>query len=226
MKSIRMIADSSFVITGCFLVTLAVAALTINVWGWNSGNVAAWVQAVGSIAAIVGAYIVGERQAKATLHATQEAHQLAKRTRRDGMFSVVKAARSRAKEFGEALDDPYPPSRMYDVYHPSIIDSLVELLNKVPVHELGSEQAIGAFVIFSGQFTFLKKAMAEYLAGPYGSEETKKQIAELEQLQYDRKYVNDVVDSKRQALRRNVQVHLTRIEVEYLDFLAAFSKGA
>lgn len=56
LKSFRMVADSAFLIAACFLVVIAVATMTVHVWGWNSATVASWGQAVGSIAAIIGAY--------------------------------------------------------------------------------------------------------------------------------------------------------------------------
>ena len=59
---------------------------------------------------------------------------------------------------------------MHAVYHPSLIDSLVHLMTKLPVSELGSDAAIGAFIKFSGQFTFLKQSLDEYLAGSYTDE--------------------------------------------------------
>lgn len=235
MKSFRTAIEGSFITTASFLVALVVAGLTIKAWGWNAGNVASWVQAGGSIAAIVGAYIIGERQAKATLRATQEAHELtekarlvahqsAERARRDGMLSVIRAAKSFADVVRAALDDPTPPLRALNVYHPSIIDSLVELMSKLPIHEFGSDRAIGAFVIFSGQFTFLQKAMAEYMAGAY-TDEIKRQIEKLKKQGYGNGIIEDPVQWKQAALRQKVEVHLDRINSEFESFLAVAQKN-
>lgn len=224
MKTIRTIAEGAFLIAATFLVTLVAAAITIHAWGWNSGSVASWVQAVGSIAAIIGAYFIGERQAKAALTATQKAHQLAEETRqavaaldeherRKGMYAVILAAHNHTQQIKEALNDEFY-IKMYSVYHPSIIDSMIELLSKLPIHTLGSERAIAAFVIYSGQFTFLKGAMAEYLDGPY-TDEIKKQIAELKEHAYDERYSDDLLLSKRAVLRKNVETHIDRIELEF-----------
>ncbi|AOI60420.1 hypothetical protein [Burkholderia diffusa] len=224
MKSFRTIAEGSFFVTATFLVTLAVVVVTIHAWGWNSGNVASWVQAVGSIAAIVGSYFIGERQAKASLAATQKAHQLAEETRqavealeererRQGMYAVILAAHTHTVQIKEALSDEFN-IKMYSIYHPSIIDSMIELLSRLPIHTLGSERAISAFVIYSGQFTFLKGAMAEYLAGPY-TDEINKKIAELKKYAYDEKYSDDLISTKRAVLRKNVETHIDRIQLEF-----------
>jgi len=224
MKSFRMIAEGSFVIAATFLATLIVAVMTIHAWGWNSASVASWVQAVGSIAAIIGSYFIGERQAKAALAATQKSHQLAEETRqtvevleeherRKGMYAVILAAHNHTVQIKEALSDEFN-LKMHSIYHPSIIDSLVELLSKLPIHTLGSERAIAAFIIYSGQFTFLKGAMAEYLAGPY-TDEINKKIAKLKEQDYDEKYSGVLISSKRAALRKNVETHIDRIQLEF-----------
>ena len=204
------------------LVAFLVAA--IYVLGWSSANLASWVQAVGSIAAIVGSYIIGERQAKATLATTQKAHKLAEETRktvealkeneqREGMYAVIFAAHNHTMQIKETLSDEFNV-KIYSIYHPSIIDSMVELLSKLPIHILGSERAIAAFVIYSGQFIFLKGAMAEYLAGPY-TDEIKRRIAELKAYSYNEKYSDDLISSKRAALRKNVETHIDRIQQEF-----------
>lgn len=209
-------------IATALLVGLTVVA--IYVWGWNWGNVASWVQALGSVAAIIGSYRIGERQAKAALDATQKAHQLAEETRqsvealkdrerREGMYAVIFAAHNHTMQIKEALSDE-GNVKIHSIYHPSIIDSMVELLSKLPIHTLGSERAVAAFVIYSGQFTFLKSAMAEYLAGPY-TDEIKKKIAELKEHSYDERYSNDLIASKRAVLRKNVETHIDRIQREF-----------
>lgn len=223
MKLFRVIAEGSFVIAASFLVVLAISDLTINAWGWNSGNVASWVQAVGSILAIGGAYFIGERQASATLRATREAHQLGERARREGMYSVIKAARSFAKVIDAALDDEDMPLKMYAVYHPSLIDSLVDLMVKLPVSELGSDQAIGAFIMFSGQLTFLKQSLGEYVAGPY-TDEVNTEIKKLEEQGY-RDQWKGIVEAKRAVLKKNVQVHLERMDIEFENLMEAFQKN-
>lgn len=220
MKLFRIIAEGSFVIAASFLGVLVIAVLTIHVWGWNSGNVASWVQAVGSILAIIGAYIVGERQSGATLRATQEAHRLGERSRREGMFSVLKTAHSFAKVIDAALADESKPLKMYDVYHPSLIDSLVDLMSKLPVSELGSDEAIGAFVMFNGQFIFLKESLNEYVGGAY-TDKVKADIQNLEEQGYRGK-TKEIVDGKWGALTHNVQIHLESIDTNFACLEAAF----
>lgn len=176
---------------------------------WHHEDWLSFAQAAASTAAIIGAYGVVFVQAR-----------LNKRTQRESMLSVIKAAYGHAKLFEAALDDDEARLKMYSVYHPSLIDSLVDLMTKLPVSELGSDEAIGAFIIFSGQFTFLKQNLNEYLAGPY-TEEVNAEIKKLEEQGY-RDQWKGVVDSKRAVLKQRVQVHLDRIDIEFKSLMKAF----
>jgi hypothetical protein len=176
---------------------------------WNHGDWLSFAQAAASTAAIIGAYGVVFVQAR-----------LNKRTQLESMLSVIKAAHSRAKQFEAALDDDDTGLKMYAVYHPSLIDSLVELMTKLPVSDLGSDKKIGAFITFSGQFTFLKQSLDEYIAGPY-TNETKARLQKLEEQGYRAQW-KEVVDSKRAVLKRNVQVHLDSIDIEFKTLMKAF----
>lgn len=176
---------------------------------WHHGDWLSFAQAAASTAAIIGAYGVVFVQDR-----------LSQRARRESMFSLIKAAHSHAKLFEAALDDDDARLKMYAVYHPSLIDSLLELLNKLPVSALGSDAAIGAFIMFRGQFTFLKQKLNEYLAGPY----TDEMMADLQKLdeQGYRDQSKGVVESKRAVLKRNIQVHLDCIDTEFKNLLMAF----
>ena len=176
---------------------------------WNHGDWLSFAQAAASTAAIIGAYGVVFVQAR-----------LSKRTQRESMLSVIKTAHSHAKLFEAALDDDEARLKMYAVYHPSLIDSLVDLMNKLPVSELGSDNAIGAFIIFSGQFTFLRQSLDEYIAGPY-TDEMMAELQKLEEQGYrDQSKVN--VEAKRNVLKKNVQVHIDRIDIEFKTLMKSF----
>jgi len=176
---------------------------------WHHGDWLSFAQAAAAIAAIIGAYGVVFVQAH-----------LSKRAQRESLLSVIKAAHGHAKLFEAALDDDEALLKMHAVYHPSLIDSLVGLMSKLPVSELGSDVAIGAFIMFSGQFTFLRQSLNEYIVGPY----TDEMMAELQKLEEQgyRDQSKGVVEAKRNVLRKNVQVHIDRIEIEFKTLMKAF----
>ncbi|WP_153075794.1 hypothetical protein [Paraburkholderia bonniea] len=219
MKLFRITSDAFFVIAATFLITLSVAAMATRAWGWNSESVAAWVQAVGSVVAIVGAYIVGERQAKATLRAAQDAHNLAEEKRQKSILSVIQAAKFRLDEIRKGLEES--DLNIHDVYHDSIIDSFVDIMSKLPVSELGSDKAINSFILLIGQFPFLKKSIKSYIDGPYKDPETIEEIKKLKKQDCDRKEIDRMVENARAVLKRNVKVHLDFAESNFKDFFAA-----
>lgn len=69
---------------------------------WNHGDWLSFAQAAASTAAIIGAYDVVFVQAR-----------ISKRAQRESIFSVIKAAHSRAKQFEVALDDDEARLKMY-----------------------------------------------------------------------------------------------------------------
>jgi hypothetical protein len=176
---------------------------------WHHGDWLSFAQAAAATAAIIGAYGVVFVQAR-----------LSKRTQRESMFSVIEAAYGHAKLFEDALDDDEARLKMYGVYHPSLIDSLVDLMSRLPVSELGSDAAIGAFIMFSGQFTFLKQSLNEYIAGPF-TDEVKAEIAKLDDREYPGEW-KKIVDTKRAVLKSNVQVHIDRIHIEFKTLMKSF----
>lgn len=176
---------------------------------WHHEDWLSFAQAAASTLAIIGAYGVVFVQAR-----------LSKRAQRESMLSVIEAAYGHAKLFEDALDDDEARLKMYGVYHPSLIDSLVDLMSKLPVSELRSDRAIGAFIVFSGQFTFLKQSLNEYLAGPF-TDEVNAEIAKLDDREYPGAW-KQTVDTKRAVLKSNVQVHIDRIHIEFKILLKAF----
>lgn len=77
------------------LVAVVGAATFVHYQPHTSGDVAAWVQAIGSIGAIAGAFWIGEHQSRTSLQAIASAQMLTERAKRNSMFAVAKAAHAR-----------------------------------------------------------------------------------------------------------------------------------
>lgn len=129
----------------------------------TSGDVAAWVQAFGSIAAIAGAFLIGERQSRASLQAIANAQVLAERSRRNSIFAVAKAAYAHAERIEATFARPDVMSTLFATYDQSIIDSMVSALSASPVHELGSDEAVISFLSLRDHFVFLGRAIEEFI---------------------------------------------------------------
>lgn len=130
---------------------------------WSSEG-AAWVQAIGSILAIWIAIFVADRQHKSAIRLMQSADRLAVRRQLESVLAILDQAAIQVRYvadaiFGEGIyahyrtnSQPgsidmdlfllYQASQRYASKPP--FDSLVEVINRIPLHELGSAKMVGA----------------------------------------------------------------------------------
>ncbi|WP_186121450.1 hypothetical protein [Burkholderia gladioli] len=186
-----------------------------NLWDLSRSDWASWVQAIGSIAAIFGAYLVGERQSNAALASVRESHRLAEDSKRESRFAVLQAAYNRASDIRSAVQRGEPPLNVVDAYHASILDGLILAMNNIPASELGAGVSVDAFIIFSGQFVFLREAMEKYVRGPFSDPDFMARLEELRSEGYGREHEHEMIMSARHARKMNVLVHLDRIDIEF-----------
>jgi hypothetical protein len=144
-------------------VTTVIAHSLASHYPQDGGNNAAWFQGVGTMIAIVGAFVIGERQSRASLQAIADAQMLAERSRRNSIFAVAKAAYARSKHIESAFSGSDIVSTLFRTYDQSIIDSIVGALSASPVHELGSDDAVISFLGLRDHFVFLGKAIERYV---------------------------------------------------------------
>lgn len=201
----------SVTVTGSVAVALG-AFLFVYANGLDSGQnqaVAAWVQAIGSVLAIVGAIGI----------ATAQSHS-ARREKQVAIFAVVHAAVVEARRIRELLHTDDPELELTAKYHHSIIDSYFGALSNCPVHELHSPAAVTAHLMLRDQFSFLRKAIEICLAGPSRHPNFKREHEQLKDAytsQENRRQLDDRIERQRQVLRRNVEVHIDAIEQRYAE---------
>lgn len=132
----------------------------------RSQTYAAWSQAVGAIVAIVGAYVVGERQGKVALTNAVQLDTIVERKRIASILAIAKAANSRAKSIGQIFaGDEVNFERYFTEYHPSILESLSGALSAIPVHQLGSADAAIAMLDLRDSLGFLQRGIATWYEG-------------------------------------------------------------
>lgn len=188
----------------------ALALLALFLWeafpGADGQTLAAWFQAVGSIAAIVVAFWVGQQQSNAALQAVADQQ----RERRDSIVAVAGAAVEHARRIGNALEqDSLGHAAIYNVYDQTIVDGMVHALTAAPVHEVGSAAGVIAFLALRDQFAFLGVQMKEYLDGPWGHKELRKAI---ESCGDDREAQRVTIQSGEDVLKKNVRLRLDQIQ--------------
>lgn len=180
---------------------------------------AAWFQAIGSIAAIGAAFLVGRQQSKAALRVVTEQQ----RATRDSIVAVAGAAAEHARRIGDVLErDSFGHAEMYNVYDQTIVDGMVHALTNAPAHEVGSPAGVIALLALRDQFAFLGVQMKEYLAGPREHKELR--IA-IESCGDNREAERGTIQAGEQVLAGNVRRRLELIQHYYGELKAAVERA-
>jgi hypothetical protein len=113
-----------------------------------SQEAAGWIQAVGSIAAIGFAYLFGERQATANLESVREANRLDAKRRYDSIIALAESAEVFTKSIAEVFQDgQFGYLALKFRYREEVFGSLVASVKAVSAQDLGSYNAVLAFVL-------------------------------------------------------------------------------
>ncbi|MFL1556245.1 hypothetical protein [Pseudomonas sp. O11] len=125
------------------------AIILLSLVKLNSSEWASWVQAIGSVAAIWAALIIGRKQ----LAAQQAAEIEGRRAKALAFQSVVRYAVEQAENINsyiQFLPDQREFISCWNREDLEIIDGAIDSLRAIPVHELGSYELIFSFnIIFS-----------------------------------------------------------------------------
>lgn len=175
-------------------------------------NLAAWLQAVGSMGAILAAFLVGRQTI------TQERDE-----RRQSIVAVAGAAAEHARRIRVVLDQEDPGhAKMYNIYDKSIVDGIVHALTSAPAHDVGSPDGVIAFLALRDQCVFLGITMERYLDGPSRVPEFK---GELESCGDNVEQQNIVIEGQKLVLAHNVRIHLDQIERHYTALKEAVERN-
>ncbi|MFY2996286.1 hypothetical protein ACOTH8_23450 [Achromobacter xylosoxidans] len=155
------------------MVTAACVALAIRGWPTVDDATmqqvwAAWAQAVGTVIAVVAAFLVGRQQSRSTLNAVERTHELGVLAKRNAIASVLDVAQMRVEEIcavlGPAIEDR---AKLWLVYHPDIMESMATALKDAPVYELNSMESVEGLLKFREQLVFFNQALKKYYDGSH-----------------------------------------------------------
>lgn len=183
---------------------------------------AAWIQAVGSVAAIGGVIWTVERQAKDSLKTIATEAEVTLRQKRLAAQSIVDIAMDRAEQIRETMkiqDVNEVRIELYRTYDRSILDGLVRALQGIPLHELGVSKAAGELLLFTDQITFLAIAIERFTNGPLNDPKLNSEIdRHLNGTQDERRIGRDMIATAIEAYRHNIQRHLDAMLKCYMAF--------
>lgn len=191
-------------IAGAGIVSYA-GATSLGTKSYDPTIMASWVQAIGSIGAILGAVWVAKHQQRVEMT-----------KRRDAIFAVATAAVLRTDEIAKHLEHKDPQSAMALHFHRSITDSVISAMNSVPLHDIGTPNAILAFASMRDQIGFLTCSVEQLVAGPWRHEELGKHLERAKRdFADDPETFLELVRQANRNLANNVQVHVRAIHQEF-----------
>ncbi|KVF27621.1 MULTISPECIES: hypothetical protein [Burkholderia] len=171
MKKVWQWVEVGFAMCALGIVT----AFLVYAFKEHSEGAAAWIQAVGSIGAIIGAYYIGrwqaaaaEIQAKRVRDEILKGKQLAARAIADAAYGEVKAANN-------AIGDTYLVWRHWFHYRPSVFSAQIEAISRLQLFELDDADAMRSIIDLQNSmlsmqhiFTKAEKMRADYNGNPPG----------------------------------------------------------
>ncbi|MFJ4444751.1 hypothetical protein ACIPZ8_22020 [Pseudomonas sp. NPDC089422] len=136
---------------------------TIRLSGLNATEAAAWIQAVGSIGAIIGACGVANWQ----IHRGQKQRDEDKSGRLRAIVAVVENAAQQAAAI-EKMVDQNPPDFVFRLGWPIVLSgplvASLQALNAVPVHELDDSELVVQCVSIMGALSCLIAEAESYIS--------------------------------------------------------------
>jgi hypothetical protein len=162
-------------IYAAILVAVIASLAGLIYWGiqlkFTRADWPAWVQAVGSIAAIIGAYWVSGIQIKADTVAAVEAEARAQRRQRGSILAIAKAAIEVVDVLPKAADHNLQGRLAVSIlYDKRVFEGFINALEAVPIHELGSARAVTALLGLKNGLIAIQVAAEKFFAQSMGAE--------------------------------------------------------
>lgn len=150
-----------FVLLGSAALFGVLALMVVIDWSpLKSGDVASWVQAFGSIAAIIGAYFVGERQAAAVHESELKLRRAEVRRKNGSILAICNAALAQASEIAGIYKDKIPNMVLFHLaYSDKLMQDTISALEAIPVHDCGSFDAVAAFMRLKNSLIYLRRQL-------------------------------------------------------------------
>lgn len=143
------------------LAGIFVAGLAIRSYSLNSSEIASWVQAFGSIAAIWGAFAISNGQVR---KAEQE-RKLEAEQRLSACYAVIQSAADHSHSLSKMISQS-PPHQVFTIGWESVLGELFQVslnsLKQIPAHELGSYELVIAYQGITGSVAKIISLVSDF----------------------------------------------------------------
>lgn len=140
-----------------FISTLITIRWTIDFVTWSQID-SGWAQVIGSIAAIFGAFFLGERQSRDAMQMVLKTDRIAAYRRGKSILALTDAAQSHTSGALEAFNDEgFDYLGLMFYYSEQTMKNIIEALAAIPAHEIGSYQAVSAVLRIRDSSAYFQK---------------------------------------------------------------------
>jgi hypothetical protein len=190
----------------------------------SSSDWAAWVQAIGSICAIIAAVLISWAQSRLARESLTRSQLIADKARQSGILAIAEAALEHARRIDEAVSrtESGDAVALSQVYDQTIIDGIVQALTAVPAQEVGSRDGVMALLSLRDQFRFLGVQVEKFLR-PWMDADINKELESLAGAD-DRDVRREFLRGSKVAFAKNVRLHLTAIRTAYAAMEGAINR--
>lgn len=135
----------------------------VSYWIEHHPGLASWVQAVGSIASIWGAFAISNKQQKAQVKLAEKAA----KEKSESLYAVIENAVKIATTFGDLLQSQ--PAEIvfqenWNLVYRQRLESAVYSLSRLPAHEVGGYEAVGGYSGVMGALTDIVRKVNAYVS--------------------------------------------------------------
>lgn len=195
---------------------IAMTFLLGGMYWWHLPNakqdVPAWIQAGGSILAIIASLGIADWSRRSEQH-----------ERSKDVFAVVQAAHAYAGKIRKIIDDSKPSERMvnpaiHELYHRNITDGFARALANIPFHEVGTSEAVAAIVDMQVQFDrFMPNSLETFIAGPQNHQAFKDAQAQLDVPNHPERFEQEeaLYEQTFKNFANNLRGNLSRIDDDF-----------
>ena len=162
MKRIWEWVEVGFALVGLGVVI----AFLIYAFKLHSEGAAAWIQAIGAIGAIIGAFTVASNQAKNDRRQALDLRRLERKQGRAGIRAVAEHANREAIAIELAFKAMPPFAFQMFVQNTPVISipDAIRALESIPLHETASADAVAGFIGLKSALQLLHSEVGSYLA--------------------------------------------------------------
>jgi hypothetical protein len=137
----------------------------LNCHGLGSAEAAGWMQAIGVIAAIVGAYAFGEKQAKIAKQNALELEERQKAEKLHGILAIMDACENAINELLDTYNNN-PSGRLALAlsYDERVYDGFVRAITSINLHDIKSPEGITAMIGAQQSIARIQVDIKEFLS--------------------------------------------------------------